>query len=237
MEQYMARRQKNRAFFGIAIAVVGILMLLRALGLFYFDMHEMWPFVLITIGVLLGIKNNFRNHAWWILILIGTAHLIPQFTINGRASRHFVWPIAVIIGGIMIAFRSRKSDNRCAPLLNASVNGESYLDIDVTFGGKKEMVTSKNLKGGTINVTFAGCELNLSQADFTEQTVTLDFKVFCGGVEMVVPPHWDIRNEIRPSFGAVEDERTMQAPSANENRKTLILRGSCSFGGIEIKSF
>jgi Cell wall-active antibiotics response 4TMS YvqF len=98
-------------------------------------------------------------------------------------------------------------------------------------------VTSKDFKGGLVNVTFGGCEVNLVQAELTEPTAVIDLRVSFGGVELIVPSHWDIQNEIDPSFGSVEDERTIQTTTTTETKKTLILRGNCSFGSIEIKSF
>ncbi len=118
-----------------------------------------------------------------------------------------------------------------------NINTESSLNVDVTFGGKKEVITSKDFKGGIVTVTFAGCEVNLVQADFTEPSVILDCRVSFGGVELILPSHWEVQNEVSPSFGSVEDARTIQTPASGENKKLLILRGSCSFGSIEIKSY
>jgi len=121
--------------------------------------------------------------------------------------------------------------------MDSTINTNSTVNIDVTFGGKKEIVTTKDFKGGTANVTFAGCEVNLVQADFAEPSVVMVFQVSFGGVELIIPSHWDVQNEINPSFGSVEDERTIQTATTNETKKILILRGNCSFGSIEIKSY
>ena len=237
--QWQAHRQKNRVFFGIAVAIIGILLMLKTMGLLpCIELEFSWPWILIVIGILIGIKNNFRNNAWWILLVIGTANLIPQFMIMGKPSRHYVWPAMIILIGLAIALRPRRQ--RCYPkagVINTSINVDGDLNIDVTFGGRKEVVTSKDFKGGTVAVTFAGCELNLTQADFSGPSVVLDFRVSFGGVELIVPTHWEIQNEINPSFGNVEDERTIQTATNNETKKILILRGNCSFGNIEIKSY
>ena len=131
-----------------------------------------------AIGALIGIKHKFRNNAWWILIIIGVVNLTPQFMIMGRPSRHFVWPAMIILAGLAIAFRPRR--DRCYPVrgMSSSINAESTLNIDATFGGRKEVVTSKDFKGGVVSVTFGGCELNLTQADFTEASVALDPRAF-----------------------------------------------------------
>lgn len=240
--QYGENRQKNRFVFGIAIAILGTVMLLKTMGLIpHFSFWQIWPVVLIVVGILSGIKHNFRNNAWWILILIGGANLTPQFMIFGRPSTDYVWPAAVIITGLAIALRPRnnKFQPSCSPKhkLHTIINTEGTLNVDVTFGGRKEVVTSKEFKGGNISVVFGGCELNLTQADFPEPLVAIDFRVSFGGVELVVPPHWEIQNDINPSFGSVEDERMIQANPNTENKKILKLTGNCSFGSIEIKSF
>ncbi len=230
---------RNRVFFGILVALIGTAFLLKTMGLLsYFDLEFSWPVILIIIGTMIGIKNRGRNNAWWILIAIGVANLIPQFRIMGQPSRHFVWPAAMIVGGLLIALRPRKPKKECYPgMLNSIINTDGNLNIDVTFGGRKEVVTSKDFKGGTVSVTFGGTELNLTQADFTTPSVVLDFHVSFGSVEMIVPSHWEIQNEISPSFGSVDDERTIQTATNNDVKKILILRGNCSFGSIELKSY
>jgi beta-galactosidase/beta-glucuronidase len=75
------------------------------------------------------------------------------------------------------------------------------------------------------------------QADIVDSPAILDLKVSFGGVEIIVPSHWHVQNEINPSFGNVEDERNIQTASSLENKKVLILRGTCSFGNVEIKSY
>ena len=237
--EYNENRHKNRIFFGIAVALVGVALLLRTMGIIpYFSLELSWPFILIIIGLLIGLKSGFRNNGWWIMMLVGVFNITPQFTIMGKPSTHFVWPAVIILVGLAIALRPKR-EPRCfrkGGMGDTTITAESTLNIDVTFGGKKEVVTSKDFLGGVVSVTFAGCELNLTQADFTEQSAVLDFRVSFGGVELIVPSHWEIQNEINPSFGNVEDDRTIQTPS-NENKKILILRGNCSFGSIEIKSY
>jgi hypothetical protein len=238
MNKFREHRQKNRMLFGLAIALVGTGLLLRTMGLLpYFSLQFSWPYIVILVGIVSGIKHNFRNNAWWILVLVGIANLIPQFMIMGQPSKHYVWPAFIIIGGLAIAFKPRR-DKYCSPhKITANITSESTLNIEATFGGRKEVVTSKDFKGGIVSLTFAGCELNLSQADFVEPSVILDCRVSFGGLEIIVPSHWDIQNEVNPSFGNVEDSRTIQTATTNETKKLLILRGSCSFGSIELKSF
>ena len=233
MKEHYEYRQHNKVYFGIAIALIGLLWLLKIIFHIPINWLTEWPFALIIIGVLIGIKNGFRTSAWWILIVIGGANIVddyyPQYN-------QYLWPFILVVIGLAIAFRPKRT---CKPnyKVNNSITAESNLNIDVTFGGRKEMVTAKDFKSGNISVTFGGCELNFMQADL-EDSAILDLRVSFGGVEIIVPSNWHIQNEINPSFGNVEDERSMQPPvSGIEKQKTLILRGSCAFGSVEIKSY
>ncbi len=61
LEQFQQRRQRNRTFFGLGVAVVGVLWILKIVFHIPFDMEMQWPFLLIGIGILIGLKNKFRN--------------------------------------------------------------------------------------------------------------------------------------------------------------------------------
>ncbi len=235
MKEYQKRRNQGRSSFGIAVAVIGLLWICATAFHFDFEWENHWPFILIILGIFIGIKNNFRNSAWWILMLIGGANLAEMHLYNYS---EYILPGALVIGGVALAL-TRNRNKQCTPnfKVDNSISTESNLRMDVTFGGRKEMVTSKEFKGGTIGVTFGGCELNFMQADIVDSPAILDLKVSFGGVEIIVPSHWHVQNEINPSFGNVEDERNIQTASGVENKKVLILRGTCSFGNVEIKSY
>jgi hypothetical protein len=67
--------------------------------------------------------------------------------------------------------------------------------------------------------------------------MVLDVRVAFGSAEIIVPSHWEVVNEINPTLGSVEDQRMLRTPDASIERRTLILRGSCAFGSIEIKGY
>ncbi|RYD57156.1 MAG: hypothetical protein EOP56_10170 [Sphingobacteriales bacterium] len=237
-EHFGKHKPRDKRVFGVGIILLGVFILLRKLNIFHFDWHHFWPVILIAIGLFVGVQKRFRNNAWWILILIGTVHLIPRFTIPGTdtSSSALVLPAALIIGGLLMVFRPRKEHDWKTDM-QIVTSAENQLDVDVTFGGRKEIITSKDFRGGRVQVMFGGCELNMIHADSSTQPMVLDVKVSFGGLEMIVPAHWEIQNEIAPTFGSVEDHRMARQPNAGEEKKVLVLRGSCNCGSIEIKSY
>ena len=93
----------------------------------------------------------------------------------------------------------------------------------------------KNFKGGDIVSFMGGSEIDLSQADINGH-VKIDVTNVFGGTKLVVPPTWDVQNDIAAVFGGVDDKRQLTSTPLHPN-KVLILDGTCVFGGIEIRSF
>jgi predicted membrane protein len=235
--RYGRHRRRDHGTFGFVILIIGLLLLSHHLGLYYFHYHILWPVILIALGLFIGIKSKFRNNGPFILMGIGVLNLIPRFEIWNVSSSELAVPVMFILGGLLLILRPRRKF--CPPggeRIISSTNAEDVLNIDVTFGGRKAIVTSKQFKGGNIAVAFAGAEINLMQADSTE-TMVLDMKVSFGGVEIVVPSHWDVVIDMQPSFGNVEDHRGVRTPATGEQKRTLVLRGTCSFGNVELKSY
>ncbi|MEZ5016639.1 MAG: DUF5668 domain-containing protein [Flavipsychrobacter sp.] len=247
MSNQISNRRKGRSskegdkrWFGFAVLLVGAVILLRKLELLNFNIREFWPIILIAVGLLIGIKNKFRNNAPYILIAIGVFKLIPEFTILGVSSATLALPAGLMLIGIYIIFKPQsKKKGGCYKDIEANTNDSDLVNVDVTFGGRKEIVTSKTFKGGDVNITFGGAEINLLQADNIDGApMVLNTKVAFGGVELIIPSDWDVKNNIDPSFGSLEDHRSMYTGSAStEDKKTLVLNGSCTFGSIEIKSY
>ena len=86
-----------------------------------------------------------------------------------------------------------------------------------------------------ISSVFGGAQINFAQADF-EGTAIIDGSIIFGGVDIIIPSNWNLKNEMSVVFGGIEDRRTV-TPNVSEAGKTLILKGNIMFGGMEIKSY
>ena len=244
-QRHMPRRHSNggdKSFFGFLLLLAGTFILLKKLDLLNFSFHSMWPWAVILIGTMIGVKSKFRNNAWWILIAIGTMHLIPVFTILGVSSKALLIPVLLILLGLVFIFRPQNKkklwNERCEGNIKTVTSSDSLVNVDVTFGGHKEVITSKDFKGGNISTTFGGAEINMMAADSIEKTITLNIKASFGGIELIVPSHWVVKNEISTTLGNVEDNRQIYTQGGDtKDTITLVLTGSCNFGNIEIKSY
>lgn len=245
MEQ---RRRGSAAILGVLLAGAGVLFLLRQFGIIHFS-FQIWPLFLIAGGLMSGIKNGFRRPGAYIMIAIGAAYLVPEFTVFGQSSSNLVWPLALIGFGLFIAFRPKKN---CVPFSvkdpgfakkwgsdpdTENVSTAGFVNIEAIFGGRKEIITSKQFRGANATAICGGAEINLMQADSEVQPMIIDVRAIFGGIEVIVPSHWEVVNEVDVLFGGIEDKRVLRTSSESAAVKTLLLRGTVTFAGMEIKSY
>lgn len=236
------RREDGRKRFGLIVAIVGFVFLLHNIFPGFWHLPSIrfgWPWILLIVGLGLGIVSKFRRNGWWILVIIGAAHIVMPTFFPDIPTHRIVWPALLVGFGLAMIFgkhdrrRGWKGNHHVSSLTNDS----DAVNIDVNFGGRKEIVTSRAFTGGNVRATCSGVELNLASAESGVQTMVMDVQVMFASVEMVLPSHWDIQNEIRPTMGSVEDHRTIRTGDAGPSRPLLILRGSVTFGSVELKSY
>jgi predicted membrane protein len=238
---------------GLAIVFFGIVYLLEQLGYHIPPYLLSWQMILIVIGIVVLIKHKFRKFHGYLLIIIGKLFLLSEWypgIINGK----IIFPIALILVGIMIAFsnkrcgrnkkRHRFSRENWKHIHEAhkrgytayNYNEEDFIDSVSFFGGITKTVVSKTFKGADIVSFFGGTDINLSQADF-EGRIVIDVTNIFGGTTLTIPNNWEVISEVASIFGAFEDKRPQHQREVGEENKVLVLRGTCMFGGIEVNSF
>ncbi len=243
----------GRIWAGIIVIAVGAILLAREVGVDIPRWVVSPPMFLIALGLFIGAKSSFKNWAWLILVGIGSAFLIDRiyWDINIKP---YIWPAVIIVIGLFMILRPRGKKNEdwsgfdfsssrndtpvnvpaTTTTTTATPGEEDVIDIVSVFGSAKKNILSKNFKGGEIVNFFGGTELNLHQADI-HGPVLLDMTQVFGGAKLIVPSNWRIQSELVSVFGGVDDKRMAQ-PNVDQN-KILVLKGTCVFGGLEIKSY
>jgi len=274
-------RPRNNVFAGLVLLAVGALLLLRQIGFPFPYWLFSWPMILIAVGIFIGVRHDFKNPGWLIMVGIGGFFLFDQVFMDLSLKR-FIAPI--IIGGIGIMLilnpnRRRRTGGKRSTLLESYIDrdeqnrfetdisersgststgptssvpggttttagsnsygytGDDYLNEVAIFGGVKRQVFTKDFKGGRVSAVFGGAELNFVNADIRGRTV-LELNNIFGGTKLVIPSSWAVKQEISAIFGGIEDRR-QQVPGTpgTDPEKILVIRGTCLFGGLEIRNF
>jgi hypothetical protein len=247
------RTSEGRIAAGLILVAAGAVLLMRNTGFPLPGWLFTWPMILIVMGIYTAIKSGFSNNGWIVLTGVGGFFLVDRFIPALKLSPYF-WPAIIITLGLLFILRPRRqNENRYNPDVTGAgvtavaadhqqsnfgytADANDILQVSSVFSGVKKNIVSKNFQGGKISCVFGGAEIDLTQADI-QDSAELRFEVVFGGVELVVPAHWKVFNEIDGVFHGVDDERRYQPAVNTGPEKILILKGSVIFGGVEIKSY
>jgi predicted membrane protein len=246
---------------GIVILIIGGVLMLKALGIWFPSWVFTWPMILISVGVVSLVKNKYQSGFGVFMILFGSFFLVKKNFGFPIGLEPYLIPAGLILLGLYLIAKKQRNDkmfnedffksyqkninNPSDP--NAGGMGTSsfrngtfvetgdVLNAQALFTGIQKRVLSKNFRGGKTSAIFGGTEIDLSQADIADGAI-LNVEVAFGGVKLVVPPHWDLQINVSNIFAGIEDKR-MYNPAATDTTKVLKIYGSIIFGGLEIKSF
>ena len=231
---YTLISQQFKSFFGSVVLFIGVYFLLKRefdldLGLDQF----IWPVGLLALGIYL-ITYKKREYK-----VIDEAR--KNWEISRKKKSEAATAAATETSDAVLVVEETTSQDESTKAADKDfvrATGTAFMDRikeSVIFSGVERKLMTKNFQGGKVTVLFGGLDLDLTQVDFTG-IATLDLEVGFGGVELLVPPHWDVRTEVSNIAAGLEDKRMFREGGVDTN-KVLILKGTLLFSGLEIKSF
>jgi len=230
-------RGRGGMIMGGIFVLVGIVFLLDHVGIISIgNPFRFWPLAIVMAGLL-----NFTSgrRSWGALLMCAGAVL----QLNELGFTHFgwnqLWPMLLIALGIFVFWGSLEWRNKPTASSPSSTNADprTTLNEAVVFGGLERRMTSQDFQGGDVTAIFGGVELDLTEANIQANEATLAITTIFGGVEIRVPPTWQVAFRGAPIFGGIEDKtRTARVNDPTHNLKTLIITGAVIFGGLEIKN-
>lgn len=237
----MENRNNNQSIVvgGIIIAV-GALFLFRNLGFFQFDIFRYlfnWYSWLILAGVVTLAKNDGNENIGFSLLAVGGVFLLMDLDVIPSISIRTWWPLILVAVGVSYILKAQNSN---LPDGVKPDGGVDFVNDTNIFSGGEYHVTSENFKGGKITNIFGGGEYNLTRSKLSETSDSvLDVFVMFGGIELIVPPDWEVKSDVTAVFGGFSNKKRGPRPEtvATSGKKILFVKGFVMFGGGEIKSY
>ena len=182
------------------------------------------------------------------MYLLGGLSWLPE---NSQA---MVWPLALIIAGVLLIFKSRRRGpwshshmahhrkewmKRRGLGMNfkeeqqqcESVDG--FLHSENVWGAARHVVLDELFKGAIVRTSFGGTVIDLRHTHIALGETYIDLDCSWGGVEIYVPSDWKVVFKCNTFFGGCDDKRWHNGDINYES--ILVVRGTLSFGGLEIK--
>lgn len=239
-EDWQKSHFRGKITAGIFVLIFGIVILMERSGVKTPSWLVSHSTILMAIGLVILIKHKFKKFFGWIVFGIGGILLLKEFD-PMSVNTDLILPAILIVFGISImikAFsRQKKKDTHIFDyVVDKESTDDHYFESSAIFGGVDKIVMSKDFKGAKITSLFGGHEVNLMQADIKE-SAHMDVTALFGGITIIVPSNWKVQSDLSSMFGGVEDNRSPYNEEWQNEQKTLFIKGTCAFGGIEIKSF
>lgn len=104
---YNKKQGSGKKWAGLIFLFIGVVLLVRSLGVFIPDWLTSWPMFLIAIGIFTGNRQNYRNPTSVVLIVIGVVFLIARI-IPGVNLGNFVFPVLIIGLGLYLILGKKR---------------------------------------------------------------------------------------------------------------------------------
>jgi predicted membrane protein len=225
------RRSPFLLVLGLLVIASGAAMLADRFGLLnsWTLFNTLWPIGLIVLGIAALLQSSTRPMG--VLSIVAGALLFAR-------ERHWIdfdiWqiipPILLLwIGGIIVWRAFSPTPFRPAP----EDRPDNYISSNVVFSGTDLRPVSRSFTGANLSSVFGGIKLDLSDADIQGDTAVIDLFAMFGGIELHVPSNWTVRTDTAVVMAGLSDNRR---PTNEPSNKTLILRGTAIFAGVDIRN-
>lgn len=203
----------GRVIGGILLGA-GAILLGDNLGLIDVTFEQLWPLLLIAIGVIM-LSNRIFGVQW-----------------DARARWEKRWEKRR-----WDRRRWHQGPWNQAPGQDAGdPPSHNTLNEVAIFGGGKRKVTTQDFQGGELTAIFGGFEVDMRNAGMTADSAILEVNTVFGGAEIRIPYAWTAVVQGVGIFGGYGDETTPPEPGTSPNSKKLFVRGAAVFGGVEVKN-
>lgn len=234
--------------FGFAIVFFGLMLTAQNLGIAtnITRVIRFWPMVFTAAGLAIVLDRDTTGSRR----LFGMALVIGGVWQTANTAFHLNWyvddwwPLILIGFGVLLIMRSV---NRSSVIDTTSTAGlsndggsagpapdvrEDSIEAFAIMSGVKRHITSAGFRRASLTAIMGGVELDLRQCAAVGGESVIDVFAVWGGIQIRVPPDWQVVPSVTPIMGGVDDRSVHTQPS----RHRLVLKGMVLMGGVEVKS-
>ena len=150
--------------------------------------------------------------------------------------KRLVFVGSIIASAVLVFLLTRKGLER----LNGATLNPDRVHATSILGGVTERNVSQDFRGGRLTAFLGGVSVDLREAEIVEKPVRIYVSAILGGVEISVPQHWNVKKDVRPIAGGVDDRRPLvrhhdDDDGPPDNAPDLVVTGSVLLGGLLIR--
>lgn len=224
--------KKENVLWGLGFIIIGILVLVNALGIIKINVFfKGWWTLFIIIPCFVNIfKDNDKTAS-----IIGTVFgilllLAVREVINFDLLWKILLPLVLIIIGLSLIFKDKVSDKVKDEIKKLNKNSKD--EYTATFSGQDLNFDDEEFNGCELNAIFGGIKCNIKNAKLKDDVVINASSIF-GGITLYVPKDVNVKVVSNSIFGGVSGNYNKN--KNDKKGKTIYVNATCLFGGVEIK--
>ncbi len=232
------KNQNSSFFWAIVLTSVGIAYLFKNFGMLQFSLPKnliSWRLIPLIVGINAFWKG--KNMEGIIAVSLAVIFYIPDFLTDPQILVYRkLWPLLLVAAGALVLSNMYfPSINKpTASVLNKDAQSFDSINETCIMGGSSNKVVSNSFVGGRLNALMGGMELDLREAELADNAILKVFIVM-GGFELTVPKEWNIKIDVLPIMGGVDDQIKQYPSDIINTEKKLFISGNIVMGGIHIK--
>ena len=223
MKNYSSPRNDGGIIFGFVILIIGVLLLLKKVGIFIPSWVLTWPMILIAIGLFTLIKHEFKSLFGGFMLFLGSYFLLRNEFGFSLALDRYIFPIALIVLGVYLITKKKKEQDLIRDIqAKWQVNQKKS-----TLGASNEEVvedpSDPKTDSGTGAISSFG---NMSGASFSD---TLNIDAILSGVNKRILTKNLKGGKLTAAFGGIDLDLTqadIQGP--------VTIQVDVIFGGMKL---
>ncbi|TWR29398.1 hypothetical protein FPZ43_10625 [Mucilaginibacter pallidiroseus] len=259
---------QSKAIAGLILVAIGGYFLLQQFDFFFIpDSVELWPLILIFIGLYVGGRSNYKKTSGPILIGLGAIFMVTE---NINNSEGFVWPVALMFLGFWILSKRNNAqsraqnnaywDNKYQATPYDPNNPQDFVNPDAATPDAEQgpAATVPPSDDDWLNATaiFGGYNKTIFSKNFRGGDITAIF----GGTEIDFTQaniNGRVVIELTQVFGGTKiivpanwqvvadmaavfagvDDKRIKTAQNINSDKVLVLKGTSLFAGVDIRSY
>lgn len=225
-------KRGNQVLWGVILIGIGLVLGLNALGMTHINLFfDGWWTLFIIVPCLVGLLSGKDIMGNVIGIGIGAFLLLCcQDILSFEWLWKLAFPAVIVLIGVKMIFGNLLDGSSSA--IKRLESGDYHPKYGTAvFSGEKMNFSGEVFQGAELNAVFGSAECDLRNAIVDQDCVISATAVF-GGIDIWVPSNVNVKVTSNSFFGGVSNKA---APFRDDTAPTLYIRGTCLFGGVEIK--
>ena len=226
-------KKVNQALWGVVLIGIGLILGLNAFGITHIELFfDGWWTLFIIVPCAIGLVTSHDKTGSLIGLCIGVFLLLCcQDILSFDMLWKLAFPVIIILFGVKMILSSLLDRNRAEAMKRLQAgNGQGCCGTAV-FSGENLDFSGEVFRGAELNAVFGGLKCDLRNAVIEEDCVIQASAVF-GGIDLFVPANINVKVSSNSIFGGISNKTDKRRI---ESAPTLYVKGTCMFGGVDIK--